>query len=346
MTTFSAHPHTPSDVGPSAFSASAQSSGHPDSLSLSGDEPFFIVHNVGSGRSATDEVQATIKRILDEGQRRYEIFTVHDPKELTQTAEKALKKAQSERGVVVAAGGDGTLNAVARVVLGQGVPFAILPQGTFNYFGRTYGISQDTEASTRCLLDAKIEPVQVGMLNGLAFLVNASLGLYPTLLEDREAFKQKYGRSRWVALWSGLVTLFRNHRQLTLALEVEGANKRIRTPTLVVGNNALQLEQIGIEQTDALAHGELVAMGAKPVGTLSLYKLLALGLFSHLGEAENVFSFGFKNMVVNPLGSRRVKVAMDGEITHIQSPLKFSVAEHRLPLLVPREEAVREQARA
>ena len=344
MTTSSAQPQSRTAWGQGA-SGAAQPVGSSQEIALQGDEPFFIVHNFGSGRASSEDVQATIKRILDGSNRRYEFFTVRDPKQLTEMATAALEKAKSEKGVVVAAGGDGTLNAVARVVLGQGVPFAILPQGTFNYFGRTYGISQDTEASTQCLLDAKIEPVQLGMLNGMAFLVNASLGLYPTLLEDREAFKQKYGRSRLVALWSGLVTLFHNHRQLHLKLEVEGDDKRIRTPTLVVGNNALQLEQIGIEETDALARGQLVAMGCKPVGTLSLYKLLALGLFSHLGDADNVFSFGFNNMVVNPLGSRRIKVAMDGEITHVQSPLRFSVAEHRLPLLVPRDEALREQAR-
>lgn len=67
-----------------------------------------------------------------------------------------------------------------------------------NYFGRT-GVSQDTATATRVLLDAAIESVQVGMLNGRLFLVNASLGLYLTLLEDREAYKQRYGRSRMVA---------------------------------------------------------------------------------------------------------------------------------------------------
>jgi len=305
--------------------------------------PFFIVQNAGSGRNSAEEVQRAIRGVMDEAGRSYTFLTVKNPKLLTQTARKALELAQQQNGVVVAAGGDGTLNAVARVVLGSDVPFGILPQGTFNYFGRTYGISQDTERSTRSLLDAVIEPVQVGMLNGHAFLVNASLGLYPTLLEDREAYKQRYGRSRLVALWSGLVTLFRVHRQLRLEMEVEGRPTRMRTPTLVVGNNALQLEQIGIGDPDALTHGRLVAMGPKPVGTFQLYKLLAMGLISRLGEAENAFSFDFSRLVVNPHGSRRVKVAMDGEISYVQAPLVFTVAEHKLQLLVPRDEQLRER---
>ena len=48
--------------------------------------------------------------------------------------------------------------------------------------------------------------MQVGLVNDRVFLVNASLGLYAKLLEDREAFKAQYGRHRWVAFWSGLLT--------------------------------------------------------------------------------------------------------------------------------------------
>lgn len=155
----------------------------------------------------------------------------------------------------MAAGGNGTLNAVARAVLGSGVPFGILPQGTFNFFGRAHGIPQDAHAATRCLFDARIEPVQVGLLNDRLFLVNASLGLYPQLLEDREAYKQRYGRSRMVALWSGLVTLLRAPPQLTLQLEHGGQARTLRTPTLVVGNNALQLERLGIAEAAALQQG-------------------------------------------------------------------------------------------
>ncbi|MNL22530.1 putative lipid kinase [compost metagenome] len=171
-------------------------------------------------------------------------------------------------------------------------------------------------------------------MNGRLFLVNASLGLYPTLLEDREAYKQRFGRSRMVALWSGLVTLLRAPRQLRLQLEEEGGVRDLRTPTLVVGNNKLQLEHVGIESED-LERNRLVAMTVKPVGTLALYGLLVRGLFSRLGEAEHVISFGFERMRVRIRGRNRVKVAMDGEISWMSTPLEFKVADEKLPLVVP-----------
>ncbi len=305
-----------------------------EAQSLTGQEPLFIVLNTGSGRGDAQVLQDTIRGILDEAGRRYTLMPVDDPTRLTETAQSAVKRAQDEQGVVIAAGGDGTLNAVAATVLGKGVPFGILPQGTFNYFGRAYGISQDTDVALRGFLQGHIEPVRVGQLNGRPFLVNASLGLYPTLLEDREAYKQRFGRSRLVALWSGVVTLLRAPRQLRLQLEEKGQVSDLRTPTLVVGNNKLQLEHVGIESQD-LDRDRLVAMTVKPVGTLALYGLLVRGLFSRLGEAEHVISFGFHRMTVRIRGRHRVKVAMDGEIFWMNTPLEFKVADDRLPLVVP-----------
>lgn len=301
---------------------------------LTGHEPLFIVLNTGSGRGDAQVLQDIIRRVLDEAGRRYQLMPIDDPSRLVATAREAVALAREAGGIVVAAGGDGTLNAVAGQVLGQGVPFGILPQGTFNYFGRRYGISQDTEAALRGLLGGELRPVQVGLLNGRLFLVNASLGLYPQLLEDREAYKQRFGRSRLVALWSGLVTLMRAPRQLSLRLDYEGRVRDLRSPTLVVGNNRLQLEHIGIDPAE-LDRGHLVAMAARPVGTLALYGLLLRGLFSRLGEAEHVVSFAFDRLMVSIRGRRRVKVAMDGEISWMDTPLEFKVSDTPLPLVVP-----------
>lgn len=311
---------------------------------LRGDEPFFIVHNRGSGRGDAERVRATIQKVLNEGGRDFEFLPVDGGAKLLDTANQAIRQARAAGGIVVAAGGDGTLNAVAQTVLGTGLPFGILPQGTFNYFGRAHGISQNTERAAHCLLDARLKPVQVGLINDRLFLVNASFGLYPKLLEDREVFKQRYGRSRWVALWSAMVTLMQAHRQLSVQLEFGEEVHRLRTPTVVVDNNILQLEQMGIDEAEDLKHNHLVAMTSKPVGTIALYGILLRGLASRLGEAENVISFSFTRMTAR-LGSRkRIKVAMDGEICYLSTPLQFRVGEHRLPLLVPRDPNLAEHA--
>ena len=101
------------------------------------------------------------------------------------------------------AGGDGTLNTVAAAVLGAGRAVRHPAAGHLQLFRPALRHFPETEVALRGLLRGQVRPVQVGLLNDRPFLVNASLGLYPQLLEDREAFKQKFGRSRLVALWSG-----------------------------------------------------------------------------------------------------------------------------------------------
>lgn len=299
--------------------------------------PFFVVLNAGSGHHDSDEQQALITRTFEASGRAFEFLRVDDPARINEVARRAVELAQARNGVVVAAGGDGTINAVASKVLGSGCPFGVLPQGTFNYFGRVHAIPQETEAAARALLGARIEAVQAGQVNGRLFLVNASLGLYPQLLEDREAWKTQLGRSRLVAFLSGIATLLQSRKQLHLQIELAGKVVALRTPTLFVGNNHLQLTRVGINEqhTDAVEQGQLAAIVVRPIGTLALFGLLLRGLLGQLGEAGNIDSFSFHRLTVTPRGVKRIKVATDGEIAWMRTPLVFEVAPQPLLLLVP-----------
>ena len=301
--------------------------------------PIFVVFNVGSGRKNADEEKTSISTILREGGREFEFLQSDGDESIDKLAERAVAQAKARQGVVVAAGGDGTINAVVNAVLGSGCPFGVLPQGTFNYFCRDNAISQDSSEAAKVLLGGRIAPVQAGRVNGKLFLVNASVGLYPQILEDREAWKQQLGRSRFVAFLSGMATLLKTRRQLRLQIESSGQSMSLRTPTLFIGNNRLQLTQAGIDtqHAEAVAQGQLTAVAVRPIGTLALFGLLVRGLLGRLGEAEHIQSFSFRRLTVVPRGMKRIKVATDGEIVWMQTPLVFEVAPEPLLLLVPAE---------
>lgn len=305
------------------------------------DGPLVIVLNAGSGRADVDAAQQTITEVLTSGGRTHEVLRIERGMQVAEVAGEAVRRARARRGAVVAAGGDGTLNAVAHAVLPAGLPFGVLPQGTFNYFSRTHGIASDTEKAARALLRARPAPVQVGMVNDRLFLVNASVGLYPQLLQDREAYKQRFGRRRWVAVWSALVTLLHAHRPLRLQIECQGQQRAVRTSTLFVGNNGLQLQQIGVPEAELLAQGQLVALMLKPVSTIAMLGLMLQGAIGKLGEADDVLRFGFERLGMRPAAPRRtarLKVATDGEIVWLRAPLTFRVSPQPLWLLTPAPE--------
>lgn len=305
--------------------------------------PCFVVLNAASGSQQARDAREVIARHLGDAGCEFHIDVVSDPSRLPQAARRAVAQASREAGVVVAAGGDGTLNAVAQAVLGNDCLFGVVPLGTFNYFARTHGIPTDVAAATRLLGTGQAHPVQAGLVNGRIFLVNASLGLYPQLLEDRETYKRQFGRRRWVAWWAGLVALLREHRQLHIWLEHAGHGQRIRTPTLFIGNNALQLSQLGLDEAVAVQHqGLLAGLMLEPMSTGSMLWLGLRGALGQLGEASQVRSFVFRQLGVRPAlpyGRRGIKVAVDGEIHRLQAPLTFEVAGSPLMLLKPDPEA-------
>ena len=302
--------------------------------------PLFIVLNTGSGSGDAHEAVRTIEQVLTASRRSFELLPIDAPAKLECTAQRAAELALRHAGAIVVAGGDGTINTVAQAALPTGRPFGIIPQGTFNYSSRAHGIPLDTRAAVQALLKARIKPVQVGCVNDAIFLVNASVGLYPQLLEDREWYKQHFGRKRIVALWSGLVTLMREHRQLLLEIEHDRQPEIVRTPTLFVGNNSLQLEQVGLPESEDVEHRRLAAIIVKPVSTPAMLWLAIRGALGQLGDESRIRNFAFRRMVVQLPArerGRRVKVATDGEIRWMSPPLEFKVASQPLMLMVPAE---------
>ncbi len=198
----------------------------------------------------------------------------------------------------------------------------------------------------RQLLRSVPQLVQVAGINDRVFLVNASLGLYPDLLEDREAYKARFGRSRWVAFLAGCATLLRAQRRMRLRLETGSKVRDMQTLTLFVGHNRLQLQQFGAEPDDTLAgtpgDGSMAALVLRPIGTLSMIGLMMQGAMGRLGEAAGVECFEFEHLVVQPTlpqGRRGVKVAFDGEVTRMRAPLDFRVLSKPLYLLKPQGNA-------
>lgn len=302
---------------------------------------LLFVINVSAGATDLDAKRAVIKAALEEAGRAGELL-VCSPGELPRVATQAAAAAVARNSAVIAVGGDGSLNTVVQAVYAAGCAVGVIPYGTFNYFARTHGISTQPAVAARELLHADVTPVQVSAVNDTLFLVNASLGLYPELLEDREAYKQRLGRSRWVAFAAACATLLRAQRNLRLHIESGISVRDIRALTLFVGNNRLQLAQLGVKPDDTVAgtpgHGSLAAVILRPISTLSMIRLMLHGAMGTLGEAAGVDQMEFEHMVVKPTlayGKRKVKVAFDGEVALMHAPLDFRVLARPLYLLKP-----------
>jgi diacylglycerol kinase family enzyme len=297
--------------------------------------------NGRSGSQDGDGTRAAIESTLKASGRLGELIYC-EPGELPQVAARTARQALAERSAIVAVGGDGTINAVSQAAHATGCAMGVIPRGTFNYFARTHGLPLDVAEATAQLLAARPVPVQVAAINQQVFLVNASVGLYPQLLEDREAWKSRFGRNRLVALGAAFATLMRTPNRMKLSIKLDGIKRELRTLTLFVGNNRLQLEQVGVAEQEPGAakpdSGRVTAVVLKPIGTLGMLRLMLSGALGSLGEAEGIEHFEFEHMVVKPpsvMRLRRMKVAFDGEVARMKPPLNFRVLPEPLYLLKP-----------
>lgn len=240
------------------------------------------------------------------------------------------------RFAVVVAGGDGTVSAVAGSLAGTGHPMGVLPFGTFNYFARSIGLPEELDEAARVIVAGHTRTLDLGEVNGRVFLNNASLGAYPTILDQRERFYRRWGRSQIAAYWSMLVTLLRFRRDLRVTMDVDGERRRLRTPLIFVAKNAGQLEAVGLEGGDCVRSGRFAVFVAPDAGRLALLlHTLRVGLgLAEPGEDFELFCG--RDVRVETASSRRL-VARDGEREQMDSPFVFRLLPGALDVFAPAE---------
>jgi diacylglycerol kinase family enzyme len=258
---------------------------------------------------------------------------VHSPQQLHRAAARA---AAGEHDIVVAGGGDGTIAAVAHTLADTGKTLGVLPLGTFNYFARRFDIPTDVDGALEVIAAGHEQTVSIGDVNGRTFLNNASIGLYPALLRSRERVYGRVGRSQLAAYASAAVALARRPATLTLQMTLDDAPVSRETPLLFVAANPAQLEAFGLDGHACVETGRLALLVTQPVTTARLWKLALGGWLKGFGNAQELEAICTAETVVT-LRKQRVRVAVDGEIVRLRTPLRFRLRRDALRVLAAQE---------
>ena len=246
----------------------------------------------------------------------------------------ARHKQYDQQGVIVAAGGDGTLNAIAAELMNQDIPLGILPLGTFNYVARVLNIPLDLIEASRVIAEGKIRASHVARINEHIYLNNASLGLYPLFIKKREEYNRRFGRFPLHAYTSGLDVLIRDRKELKLEVEVDGKKYPVKTPLIFFGNNQLQLAEMKLHIAKCAEVGQVAGVVMAKGDKLSLFKTLFQTIRGKLDEASDVYSFSADQVIVHS-EKPTLTVAIDGEIVNMQTPLRIHVEKNALNIMVP-----------
>jgi diacylglycerol kinase family enzyme len=246
----------------------------------------------------------------------------------------AQQLARERPPLIVAAGGDGTVSAVASALVDTPIPLAVLPSGTLNHFARDIGVPEDPAAAVRIALGGKARAVDVGEVNGRIFINNAGIGLYPTIVRRREKQQRRLGRGKWHAMLWAMHAVLRSHPFLDLTITLDGAEQRRRTPFVFVGNNPYQMEGFMIGLRERLDTGVLSVYLSHRRGRLGLLLLAMRALFGRLLQAHDFEAASVSELRIESRHTRLL-VATDGEVSAADMPLVFRIRPRALRVMTP-----------
>ncbi|WP_431299613.1 diacylglycerol/lipid kinase family protein [Tabrizicola sp. BL-A-41-H6] len=242
--------------------------------------------------------------------------------------------------IIVAAGGDGTVAGVAHALAGTKAAMAVLPMGTFNYFARGLNTPTDPAEAAAAILAGETHAIAVGTVNGRVFLNNVALGLYPAMLDDREATYLRFGRSRILAHWSALRTILRLQRPMRWSFVIDGVTVVRRTPMIFIARSAYQLDQFGLSGTAAISEDRFAVYIARQSTRLGLLKLAWRLLRGKVDLSSDVELIQPKTLVIDRRKRRNIRIAYDGEREKMALPLTFAIDADGLSVILPPEKAV------
>jgi diacylglycerol kinase family enzyme len=174
-------------------------------------------------------------------QGRYDVTAV-----MTEARSHAIEIGREARDggydVVVAFGGDGTLNEVANGLVGTGVPVSVLPGGSTNVVARTLGIPNDVVDATEHLLgladDLRPRRIDLGKADGRYFVFACGAGLDAAVVKRVDANPRLKARAgEWYFTWAAVSAFYRQYLRNPVRMRLEVDGETVEGLTAVVQNS-------------------------------------------------------------------------------------------------------------
>ena len=295
---------------------------------------IIISANAGSVAGYDDKVRELLTQIFSESGVDIDLSLARSGAELTELAQDA---ARGPYKAIVAGGGDGTVSSVAASVINSDKALGVLPLGTLNHFARDLKIPTDIEAAAQTIVAGHTTEIDVAEVNNRIFLNNSSLGLYPTIVRERVK-RERLGFRKWPAFVWATIQALRRYPFLDVRLRVNGELIDRTTPFVFVGNNEYAMESFNIGLRDRLDGGLLSIYITHRTSRWKLVTLAVRALVGRLRDDKDFLAL-HANEVKIETRRKRLRVAFDGEIEVMETPLQYRVRERALRVIVPKEAA-------
>ncbi len=237
-----------------------------------------------------------------------------------------------EPDLLVVGGGDGTIGCAAGLVAHTGTALGVLPLGTANDFARTLEIPTGLLAAVDTLLTGTVVDVDLGRVDGRAYLNVASLGLSVAVARRlTPGLKRRLGRFAYPV---ATLSAYRHHRPFDARVELDdGTVLALRDLMQVAVGNGRHYGGGLTVAPDASVDDHLLDVYAVGQGRLrdhlSIARLLRTG---HLVEHDRVHHLTARRLRL--VTDEPLEVNLDGEVAAM-TPATFEVDRNALHVVVP-----------
>jgi diacylglycerol kinase family enzyme len=267
---------------------------------------------------------------------RYEVHAV-DTEARDHATELCREAAREGYDVVVAFGGDGTVNEAANGLVGTATPLCCLPGGRTNVYCRILGIPHDVVDATEHLLglahDWRPRPVDVGKVNDRYFLFSAGVGLDASVVEQVDAHPRLKARlGEWYYAWTGVRTFNRRYLLHPPRLEAEIGEERVAGVTTIVQSAAPYTyfgdRPVHMGEGATLESGDLAGVVLRRASPVDVPTIIwrSLAQRARLAGHRRVKPFsGVESLRVRSLDERDLPLQVDGDYIGMVARADFSV---------------------
>jgi diacylglycerol kinase family enzyme len=249
-----------------------------------------------------------------------------------QLTAKARELAASGVDAVIAAGGDGTVSAVATGLVETNIALGVIPLGTLNHFSKDLGIT-DLATALDAIAAGRTERVDVGEVNGRMFVNNSSIGLYPEMVLRRDADRRLHGHGKWYAMIRAAFRTLLRFPLLHVAIALAGRVMSARTPFVFVGNNEYSRDLGDLGSRRRLDRGRLSVYTIRATRRLHMFWVMLRAVFRRAAPDDlEAYAVERADIVSR---KRLVTVALDGEVVRMKPPLQYRTRPGALRVLAP-----------
>lgn len=250
-------------------------------------------------------------------------------------AERLQTARQSPAEMLLSVGGDGTVTALAQVAIETGRTLAVLPLGTANLLARDLAIPIPLEAWFEALDQMAPRRIDVGEVNGQAFLHKVVIGAVPGIAAAREKLRGRAELAARIGFLGHFIRRLSRLRRFAVEITPRAGEPRIeRVQSIAIANNDY-----------AEGFGQVFHRPRLDEGSLSLYLLrklrfgdaLRLAVEMVLGAWRNDDVLEVEHIRALTVRTRRrlIRAMVDGEIVSLESPLRFRILPLALSVLAP-----------